>query len=176
MRRTKAGQVNARDRTCPPYCCASAVQQDREKLCHEVLRTLCPKGPSYFLPFPSGTFKALSLMGPNKTKLLSSSRGASWACSVYSTCVHIIQQGPSPIMEIDDDPSSSQPLSAWAPCPSPYSWSCGGRDVSRAVTCFLIHCNITRHHKSLSLSFSFSVFIERIQCLENSWYYLMIFG
>lgn len=95
--------------------------------------------------------------------------------AVYTARVHIIQQGPSPIMEIDDDPSSSQPLSAWAPCPSPYSWSCGGRDVSRAVTCFLIHCNITRHHKSLSLSFSFSVFIERIQCLENSWYYLMIF-
>lgn len=29
--------------------------------------------------------------------------------------------------------------------------------------------------QSLSLCFSFSGFTEKIQCLKNSWYYLMIF-
>lgn len=115
-------------------------------------RVLMAPSPSYLLPSPSSTFKVLSLRGPNKTMLLSSSREASWTCSGYRACVSTVQQGPSPILETDGNPSSSQPPPACAPCLSPCSWSCGGRDVFRVVSCFLIHCNITRQHKSLCAS------------------------
>lgn len=172
-----ANQVNAGDRTCPHTAvhqmCSMTETNYVMKCLDSMFRVLTAPSPSYFLPFPSSTFKVLWLIDPRKTMLLSSSRGTSWACSVYRACVSIIQQGPSPILEIAGDPSSSQPAPAWAPCPSP--WSCGGRDTFRVLRCFLIHCSITRQHKSLGLYFSFSVFIEKIQCLENSWYYLMIF-
>lgn len=203
MWRTKANQVSTRDWVCVPIllCINSAMCHVLQgnyamKLFRNYVQGADASQP--FLPSPFGTVQVLSVAGPNKTVLLSSSGGARLAHGPGHTSDtgHVSAQ-PHRVPVQSWKPVGSQQLPD-SPCLSslpqplfPEAW----RDIFQTVRSlwqmicmirmlatlmlniclpffllshFLIHCNITRQHKVLVYASVFLASLKKFNVLKTA--------